>query len=96
MNIIATRKAEQNEAAVDPWSLVHLSTGLALGLMNVPIRWALGASLAYEVAEQWFERRAWGQDFFATHGPESLPNAIVDSVAFFAGYRLGELWNRTD
>lgn len=95
MKIIATGKAEQNEAAIDPWTVVHLSTGLALGLMNVPIRWALGASLAYEIAEQWFERIEWGQELFVTHGPESLPNALVDSVVFYAGYRLGERWNRT-
>lgn len=95
MNIIATAKAEQNEAAIDPWTVVHLSTGLALGLMNVPVRWALSGSLAYEIAEQWFERLKWGQEFFATSGPESPPNVIVDSLVFFAGHRLGQMWNRT-
>lgn len=96
MNLIATRKADQNAAAIDPWTVVHLSTGLALGLMNVPIRWAFGAALAYELAEQWFERLDWGQEVFATSGPESLPNATVDSLAFLAGHRLGQTWNRTE
>lgn len=96
MNIIALRKADQNEAAVDPWTAVHLAAGLATGLMDVPIRWALSAALAYEIAEQWFERRDWGQKLFVTHGPESLPNAVVDTAIFYAGYRLGQLWNRTD
>lgn len=95
MKPIATHKAEQNRAAVDPWTAVHFTTGLALGLMNIPLRWALGASVAYELAEQVFERREWGQKFFQTHGPESVPNAIVDSVVLYAGHRLGRMWNRT-
>lgn len=93
MKWIATRKPEQNQAAVDPWTAVHLSSGLALGLMNVPATWAVGASIVYEVGEQWFERRAWGQRFFATQGPESLPNAIVDTLVFIVGHQLGQLWN---
>ena len=93
MKVIATRKSEQNRAAVDPWTVVHLSTGLAFGLMNVPARWAVGASVAYECAEQVFERHEWGQEFFDVHGPESLPNALVDSAVFVAGYRLGRMWN---
>lgn len=95
MKIIATGKSDQNEAAFDPWTLVHLSSGLAAGLMEIPLRWAFGASLAYEVAEQWVERLEWGQEFFVTVGPESLPNVAVDSLAFLAGYRLGQMWNRT-
>lgn len=96
MKIIATRKPEQNVAAFDPWTAVHLTTGLAMGLMAVPLRRAMSASIAYEVVEQWFERYTWGQEFFETHGPESLPNAIVDTIAFFVGYRLGELWNQRE
>lgn len=95
MNIIATRKAEQNVAAIDPWTAIHFTTGLAAGLMELPLRWTFGAALAYEVAEQWFEREEWGQEFFETSGPETVPNAIVDSLAFVIGHRLGRLWNRT-
>ena len=59
--VLATQKADQNRAAFDPWTAVHLSAGLALGLTDVPRRWALAASVAYEVAEQVFERRDWGK-----------------------------------
>lgn len=93
MKWIATRKPEQNSAALDPWTVVHLSAGLAFGLMNVPSRWAVGAAVVYEVGEQWAERRAWGKRFFDTQGPEVLPNAIVDTLIFMVGHRLGELWN---
>lgn len=94
MYILATRKSEQNRAALDPWTAVHFSTGLALGLMNVPLRWAMTVSLAYELVEQLFERREWGQELFETHGPESLPNAVVDSAVLLLGHRLGRRWNR--
>lgn len=94
MKIIATRKPEQNTAALDPWTAVHLATGLAVGLMAVPLRWALGASVVYEVIEQGFERRDSGQELFETRGPESLPNALADTLAFYVGHRLGAAWNR--
>lgn len=96
MNIIATRKAEQNRAAADPWTVIHFAAGLALGLMDVPLRWALAASAGYEVVEQVAERKEWGKSFFRTSGPESLPNAAVDMVILVAGHRLGRAWNATD
>lgn len=96
MKLIARRKADQNRAAVDPWTAVHVAVGLAFGLMDVPRAWALGASVGYEAAEQVFERREWGRKLFVTSGPESLPNAVVDTVVFLIGHRLGELWNATE
>ena len=95
MKLVATRKADQNRSWVDPWTVVHLSAGLAAGLMEVPLRWALPAAVAYEFGEQVFERFEIGQDFFRTSGPETIPNAIVDTVVFAVGHRLGRKWNRT-
>ena len=94
MKLIATKKSEQNVAAVDPWTLVHFSTGLALGLMDVPPVRAFGAAAGYEVVEQWVERQEWGQDLFETHRPESAANAFVDLAVFAAGHWLGGRWNR--
>jgi hypothetical protein len=93
MKILATRKSEQNRAMLDPWTLVHFSTGLAAGLMKIPFRWSLSAATAYEVVEQYAERQRWGRELFATAKHESLPNAAVDVVVFALGHRLGELWN---
>ena len=95
MKVIATKKPEQNRVAVDPWTAVHLSAGLVLGLMEVPRRWAFAASLTYELAEQVFERREWGKEFFKTSGPETLPNAVMDTTALLVGHWLGRRWNRT-
>lgn len=85
MKILAIRKCDQNRAVIDPWTAVHPSKGLALGLMNVPLRWALTAVIAYELFEQVFERYESGQKLFKTSGPEVPPNALIDTVVFVAG-----------
>jgi len=95
MKIIATRRKEQNRAALDPWTVVHFSAGLALGLTDVSRGSAFGAALGYELAEQVMERNKWGKDLFETRGPESVANALVDTVVFLAGHWLGAHWLRT-
>jgi hypothetical protein len=95
MKLIATRKADQNRAVIDPWTAVHFATGLAAGLMAVSFRSSVAAALAYEVAEQYAERQNWGQELFQTSRYESVSNAVVDVVVFAAGHQLGRLWNDT-
>ena len=95
MKIVATKKREQNEAVIDPWTVVHFSIGLALGLMNAPIRSSLVGAVAYELVEQYFERVDIGKELFDSRGPEVIPNAIVDLVVLAAGHQLGQRWNRT-
>jgi hypothetical protein len=95
VKIVATKKAQQNRAIVDPWTVVHFASGLALGLVNTPLRWWLPVAVAYEVAEQFFERSDVGQEMFETKGPEKIPNAILDVAVFAAGHELGRRWNRT-
>lgn len=95
MNLVATRKAHQNRRTLDPWTLVHFSTGLASGLMDLPLRRALAAAVAYELAEQVFERFDYGKMFFKTSGPEVLSNALLDTVVFAAGHWFGRRWNAT-
>lgn len=95
VKLVATGRREQNSAAIDPWTVVHLGAGLAAGLMKLPRTWVFGAAMVYELAEQYVERTRFGQNLFETHGPESVPNAIVDTGAFLAGHWLGTLWLRT-
>ena len=95
MKLIASKKADQNDAAIDPWTVVHFAAGLALGLMDVKLKQALAASISYEMAEQVFQRFEWGQELFETSGPESLSNSLVDSAIYVAGHRLGRMWNET-
>jgi hypothetical protein len=95
MKIVATEKAEQNRAALDPWTLVHFASGLALGLVNAPLKLWLPLAATYEVAEHYLEKSEAGQELFETAGPEVVPNAILDLVAFAAGHQLGRLWNKT-
>ena len=95
MKIVATEKAEQNRAVVDPWTVVHFASGLALGLVNQPLRWWLPVAATYEVLEHYFEASDVGQEVFDTSGPEIVPNAVLDLLVFAAGHQLGRLWNRT-
>ncbi len=96
VRLIATRKSEQNHRAIDPWTVVHVSAGLALGLMDIDRGKALALAVGYELAEQVFERRPWGRELFKTSGPEILPNAAVDLAVFWGGHVLGTLWNATE
>jgi hypothetical protein len=93
MRLVATRKAEQNKAVADPWTVVHFSAGLAIGLMGIPLRWTLPLAAGYELVEQLLERKRFGQELFNTSGPEKLGNALLDVGAFAAGHRLGGAWN---
>ena len=34
MQILAHRKQQQNQAAIDPWTPVHMAAGLAMGLVE--------------------------------------------------------------
>jgi hypothetical protein len=95
LKLVATRKAEQNRAVVDPWTFVHFASGLALGLVNAPLRLWFPLAAAYEVAEQVFERLDVGRELFDTSGPEIVANALLDLAAFAAGHELGRRWNRT-
>lgn len=95
MKLVATKKAEQNRAAVDPWTVVHFAAGLAAGLVDVPLRIALPLSVLYELLEYRAESEEVGQELFETSGPEVIPNAVVDVVVFAAGHELGRRWNAT-
>jgi hypothetical protein len=95
MKVVATEKRHQNHAIVDPWTVVHFALGLALGLMNAPIRSAVAGATVYELVEQYLERHEVGKELFDTKGPESIPNAILDLAVFAAGHQLGQMWNRT-
>lgn len=94
MKLIARYKEDQNQAAIDPWTAVHLTSGMVAGLTNMPFKASLVASTVYELSEQVFERQEWGQRLFAANGPEALPNAIADTVFFALGYGIGKWWNR--
>lgn len=93
MKLVATRKDEQNQAALDPWTVVHFASGLAAGLVGVPRAVSFPAAVLYEVVEQYAERTPAGQDFFEAAGPERLPNVAVDLAVFALGQWLGERWN---
>lgn len=95
MKLVATRKAEQNKAVLDPWTGVHVGAGLAAGLMGMSFTTAMMLAVTYEFAEQALERSEEGQRMFKTSGPEHPLNAVADVVVFAAAWYLGALWNET-
>lgn len=95
MHILATRKSQQNRAVLDPWTMVHFSSGLALGLMNVPFGRSVAAAIAYEGIEQVVERHPQGRELFGTSHPEGPLNVVMDVAVFALGHYLGSFWNRS-
>lgn len=95
MRPFARDKSEQNIAWIDPWTLVHLGSGLASGLMGLSAPACLAAAVVYEGVEQVVEQKSLGRELFQTSRPESAGNAVVDVAVFAAGHALGKWWNRT-
>ena len=95
MHLIAYRKSQQNLAAVDPWTLVHLGIGLGIGLMGIAAGPALAGAVLYEVAEKPFERAGFGKTIFNVSKPETGLNSVVDVAVFMVGVKLGHAWNKT-
>jgi len=95
VKLLAFTKAEQNEAAIDPWTAVHLAAGLMSGLMGFSFLGSMLAAGTYEAFEQAFERAELGQRVFNTSGPENLANVAVDMLVFAGGNWLGQRWNAT-
>lgn len=85
MKLIAKSKRDQNEAWVDPWTLVHFGAGLAFALAGRPKWPSMAAAAAFEVVEQLSEKK-----------PESLGNAAVDLAVFYAGFVAGEKFNASE
>lgn len=95
MMLVARRKSDQNVAAMDPWTVVHLAAGLAAGLVGISFTKSMIAATAYEVFEHGAERTEWGQKLFKTEGPENMANMIADLIVFGVGHQLGKWWNTT-
>jgi len=93
MSLVARNKSEQNNAAIDPWTAVHLATGLGAGLMDLPLKPVMVAGALYEILEQVLESKP--DNIFNVSGPEILSNVAVDMLVLWAGWHLGQRWNAT-
>jgi hypothetical protein len=94
MRLLARGKSEQNQAALDPWTVVHLGMGVAAGMIKIPLGTALFAAVAYEITENLFERTETGKGLFAISGPESLANSLVDIGVYAAGWYWAWRWSQ--
>lgn len=78
----------RNDALVDPWSWVHLASGIGLGWCMDPF-WALLILVLWEPLELWvlspLSWRLFGREF----GHETLRNSLSDIVFDALGVLLG-------
>lgn len=98
MAIVATSRANQNTALFDPWTVVHFSSGLALGLVGVSLPLATVIAVAYEGAEavaRGYSNSARARETFLTEPPESAANVFVDVAVLVVGARLGRAWRES-
>lgn len=93
--ILARTKSDQNQALLDPWTLVHAGVGLAVGLMGFSPGAALVGAIAYEALERPLEDAQFGKNLFNVSKPETRGNQVVDVVVFMAAMLAGQAWNRT-
>ncbi len=75
------------EAPIDSWTLVHLAAGAAIGLLHIPVLWALGGLFVYEAVEGAL-RRIPGTNGKGLFEYESWWNIAVDVVAAAVAYVL--------
>lgn len=83
-------ESEINSQAIDKWTVVHGTYGLAFGLFGVRPTPAITTAVLYDVAE-WYHEWPRGSAFFGSKGPESPANIAGDLVAFTALYVLGHV-----
>lgn len=95
MRLIARNKSEQEISAVDPWTMVHFGSGLAMGLLDFRFETAAALNVGYEIVENVAQRAPVGQKFFGVSTPEHPVNALVDIVVVMGGWYLGRRWNGT-
>lgn len=95
MKLLAMSKPEQNQAILDPWTVVHFAVGLAAGLTRVPFVPLFVAAVGYEFLENEGEKHPQIAALFQTSGPEIIPNAVADVAIMSLGWYLGDRWNKS-
>lgn len=95
MKLVAGKKSEQDISIIDPWSLVHFSAGLALGLRGTGLATTTALNVGYEAVEYVAQRTNAGATFFNQEWNENPSNMIMDILAVTAGWYLGHRWNQT-
>lgn len=88
MKIVARDKSETGVAAIDPWSLVNVGSGITAGMYNLTLPQMIIAAIATEaitsIIASEYEKE-----------PESAVNKVFDVLSFVVGWKLGTNWNKT-
>lgn len=75
-------------AAADSWTVVHVGSGLVLGVLGVPAVLTIAALVGFEVVEAFLRREGGRGALFASETPG---NVFVDVLAGLVGYAAGRV-----
>jgi len=85
MQVLARASKDNGVATIDPWTVVHFGSGLAIGLSGLSIPQTLAAITLSGIA-----KRLVSEDLNIQE--ESAANKIVDIFAIAAGFYVGRSW----
>ena len=74
-----------NNSFLDWWTLVHLGTGIGLGLIKIPRPYAYPLLIGFEILENIAMRKGFEELFKEKEGPI---NAISDILVASGGYEV--------
>jgi hypothetical protein len=89
MRLFAKHRGDQ--AAIDPWSAIHFSSGLATGLGDVSLGKAVAIAVASDLLMAYFTSQKTG--ILRTFADEPPINKVIDVALFAFGNHLGRRWN---
>ena len=93
MRLVATRQDHLRDAVIDPWAVVHLGSGLALGLVNVTAPHALVAAVGYQLLERLAAPQSRQSSLSDPVSAAEAVNIAVDMVVFMGGWYAGRRFN---
>lgn len=79
--------SELNGQALDRFTLVHITSGILLGISRVPLSCAVCAAVGWEIVER--PLKSHWPSFFANGLHDRLRNEVTDSTAVLLGWGIG-------
>ena len=88
MKAIASTRADNGSAVIDPWSAVHFGSGLAVGLASLSFTQTIAIMVLSELSKRLVVERIHKEE-------EEIHNQISDALLFVVGWKAGRMWNDT-
>lgn len=91
MNVKLYAKHPDDYAVLDPWTVIHFSSGLATGLAEVTMLRAIGIALTTDIIYSLLLSQRSG--LLRKREVEPLSNKAADFAAFALGNYMGRRWS---